>query len=1702
MGADSDIDDLPRKQTQISSVSELVQSIIQQFEVSAGSTDTVAEKCSQILEHITFPLNAADSESLQTLSSLLNKRSGPIAGALFDFLETVLAQTADPWLLLTGMLSARDGSLALRALKLTIEYTSDQRLGIDRPKLKFLAKLTDPDQSALHDPDALKMLRTIVCFRLSEDSEMKSDPLLQLFLKEKDHLLRRFAARLLDATDQPVSSATSETLLGKENAAFLEPYLVYSRATHLDFLSLAVEPTTVFHLVESLRRVEETCGKALLQNIITELGWPRINAGISVRRFEYVSISGSLPLVLSPAEAYLFKNCEGVQSISELYLLTVQGTFESNSISMTGKKDLVGRFRAYNLVHAALLEDLLDMNPLKHEKTEQIIEKMNRIVEDYTILFKDMDEECSILEGVYKELTGKIRTELNSCSGAGDSSPELTRLVRMFEDPGSLGEVRTLHGLKRYLHQRGLRLGFRLVETAEAPNRTIDLIAADHSGILGFVKGIRYVDFEHSTADTNANSLPYPVALLIEALSRQLLYGKMYFPRVDIFCYGMEVHYYVTFRNHPVFIRINYSPPLRGGMIDLEYFGVSNYELSMHPDISLNAIRTFFREIDFHIQIEGVHVHARYDKERVFDLGTFVEKIKELFNLIPYLMDIDWIIGSLDLLPESKPKVAAAWAESFKQWGVLPVDLLLSKDRLGILCGVETRYGKPCEILWSGKGSYEDRFNGPPPPKLLDQINSILNALQLDAVSLPYENCLRPLGYRRLEDYLFKSFRETLSRGELVETAQGIRPAPKELYQRMHEAEVFAGIIVSGVSEVTRAAAVGHLAVQLERMLDFVTSGSVEECEVQRARLTLPDQECSLYILRDHEGIVRLAAFAESSMAYRRRRNTKEPWQSNISIDHCRFEILLRKYGYLSMEYQLLTQDIESEAEAFLTSLQKKDTRFEAGIRSGEQVVQGLKASPGRIVGRVKTEISSLHPEDTADIILVLSTVGPGDNAFIYHSAGIVATGGGPLSHAGLIALQYHKPALIINGRWIKDENGRPALLCPVWEFEEHKQLSHGLTVITRDNISRRFTILREGDLAVLDADKSCFIMLGRDRDVLAIHEGLLLLTKTSHELTETANEGAALCLRGRRIQSLYKIEKHLSRIHEPDQIQYILSELLQSRLVSSRDIDQKDAILLLKRLMQKSNTGTAARKFLVQTMRDLDLRYRTIRESARRSIPHTDELPNLLSVRLEAHRLNLRLRRINKLLLENGIESPVQAVADLKDIDSAALWRLQEMRVELIKTIRHGSGEPSAAVRLRHTLHHLDRLNKLTSTATPVEADIERLRAELKKTDKDNQVKSNDAFVLHCSDCGHELAPLIGWKAANLGEVQRIAGSDIVPPWFVVTDRAFSEVMETPPAEIASDCQPLGNGGATMRKAIDHILKRNELDDNQQSELIRKLWENAVIPEDLLKKILDGYKSLCRNAAQENFSPESDLMTAVRSSGCEEDTEEAARAGEFETYLCIGGKEALIEYLKRAWGGLWTARAIRSRRILGTESHRVSGGIIIQRIVRTRVSGVLMTVNVPDNNMSEMVISAGLGLGEGIVSGRIAADQFVVDKTSILRPGSLRFRCITSDKNEQVVFDQKAGQGTRVIETLSHQRLRSALEYHELSELATTALRLEQAFRYPLDIEFAIEGTRLWILQVRPVTSFLSAVRETVECFPLSDDSNIDELTIKESAP
>ena len=317
---------------------------------------------------------------------------------------------------------------------------------------------------------------------------------------------------------------------------------------------------------------------------------------------------------------------------------------------------------------------------------------------------------------------------------------------------------------------------------------------------------------------------------------------------------------FVRFRNHPVFLRMDLSPPQRGGMIDLEYFGVSQYELDRHPDLSLPWIQRVFRRLDFDVQADGQHLHVRYDKERAFDLGDLVSRARRLCSLLPHLMELDWVIGRLSYPAPVREAVADAWTDRLVQWGWLPIAESLTADRGRILCAVTPDPAGEREVPWDGRDEYRDRFSRLPDAEIWNRLREGVRARGLDAHARWERTAGAPFAQLPLEESLLEPLREAAARGELREIAGG----HELVSHRARPAGARGGDAGPPARGGRRPSARGG-PLRLRRALDRAPppvsspSAAIQRHPVQRASLVLRGERVELVVLRDANGIARLA---------------------------------------------------------------------------------------------------------------------------------------------------------------------------------------------------------------------------------------------------------------------------------------------------------------------------------------------------------------------------------------------------------------------------------------------------------------------------------------------------------------------------------------------------------------------------------------------------------------------------------------------------------------------------------------------------------------------------------------------------------------------------------------------------------------------------------------------------------------------------
>ena len=462
-----------------------------------------------------------------------------------------------------------------------------------------------------------------------------------------------------------------------------------------------------------------------------------------------------------------------------------------------------------------------------------------------------------------------------------------------------------------------------------------------------------------------------------------------------------------------------------------------------------------------------------------------------------------------------------------------------------------------------------------------------------------------------------------------------------------------------------------------------------------------------------------------------------------------------------------------------------------------------------------------------------------------------------------------------------------------------------------------------------------------------------------------------------------------------------------------------------------------------------------------------------MVFARLAVRRLGETLDDALDLARARGVKAPLPARAE--DVDPACRGRLEARRAALKGAVARCQAPDGEAWRLRHLLPRLAELARGLEgpSATPLaEAARSQGRADAARV---RELRSRR--ILRAADGGVELAALGGGKAAHLGEIARVLGEAAVPPWFAVARAAYQEVLAAPVPGTALDVLRVERG-ERLESTIEWVAAQ-PWEARRKADAIRELWLAVSVPAGLAEEIAAAYRALATGPGEEP-------AVAIRSSGDEEDAEVASWAGQFDTFLFGRGLDAGLGHLKLAWAGFWSERAIDQRRLLGAPPLPRGGGIVVQRMVDARASGVLHTVCAATGQLREMVINAGLGLGEGVVSGSVDVDHVLVSKDGDLLCGDLDLRYRIGDKREQVVYDRERGVGTRRVETRYHQRLRAALEYVEIQEVVRAAALLEQAFVEPLDIEFAIEGRHLHVLQARPIPVFHAAWQETVSRHPL----------------
>jgi len=117
---------------------------------------------------------------------------------------------------------------------------------------------------------------------------------------------------------------------------------------------------------------------------------------------------------------------------------------------------------------------------------------------------------------------------------------------------------------------------------------------------------------------------------------------------------------------------------------------------------------------------------------------------------------------------------------------------------------------------------------------------------------------------------------------------------------------------------------------------------------------------------------------------------------------------------------------------------------------------------------------------------------------------------------------------------------------------------------------------------------------------------------------------------------------------------------------------------------------------------------------------------------------------------------------------------------------------------------------------------------------------------------------------------------------------------------------------------------------------------------------------------------------------------------------------------------------------------------------------------NTQDKN--QLIIEAGFGLGESIVSGQITPDSYVIDK----RDWSITDINVNEQKKGLFRKNQRGNEW----KILGEKGKKQVLDKEKIIELSKLIVKIEKHYGFPVDVEWAKEKDKFYITQSRPITT------------------------------
>ena len=861
------------------------------------------------------------------------------------------------------------------------------------------------------------------------------------------------------------------------------------------------------------------------------------------------------------------------------------------------------------------------------------------------------------------------------------------------------------------------------------------------------------------------------------------------------------------------------------------------------------------------------------------------------------------------------------------------------------------------------------------------------------------------LGQRTIDRFVNEPIEAAVARGELRLTQTGVERTPH--YDAL--AGLAAGLAENPESAASLAEAVSSLDPGLLR---FETIGALGALNVERAERRLePGDWLTVFVLRDPKtGQIGFARAMLSDL---------KPGRGPRGVDSAELFQRLAEQGYPVAPFA------PSASPAGLEHFERLLRDAPAAEFSLGRRAQGLAASPGH--GRPVLARVTYDKEKAVKggYVFVAPYTTPDDLDAIRASKAVITTSGGLLSHAAITTREMGIPAAILSRA---DWRGGAA----VFESPEFDEAYTAGGLAARRRRAGGGAALAEGALVRLDPATG-----GVEVFPSNLAAPLLDAAKAAERYDSDRDGGALVAWIKSRLamDSLHHLQK-TALVHAA--IEAVGARAL-ARPEAAADLASVYAALPKGSDKLANWTEASAAGFFDASRRGaLDL-LREKREAARAAMSVEAVERALRAGEARAARLTAvagALGRKKNALLEADLE-----LASLRA--EAKARGAQLLKEDVADLSEHARLFPNATVEILPRLKAAIAKAKRRRADPQVVAGWEAKVEGLERT-REASLRARAPAVLSLRQVLDMDVPRVGGKAAKLGEISEVvarAGGE-VPPGLALTVDAYRQFLRE----------------SGIADKLERVAADPELSPEERSARARKLILDAPLRADrgVGASVLAALKAERLEGA----------MLAVRSSAVDEDGAEAAFAGAGDTHLYVKPEE-LLPHVKEIWASLWNPRAMLYRETKGLATTNLAQAVVVQAMADSEVSGVAFTQDPVSGDSSRLIVNAAFGLGEGVVSGRVAPDQYVVGKAL----GREVLPAMVSDKKLAVVRG-KGGVGTDEHKMPPEWRRRRSLTPSKLEKLNKVALALESHFGYALDIEFGFVGDKLFILQARPVTN------------------------------